>query len=423
MTKSNRSVNVSRLLTAVVLSASAAACGGGGGSSTPEPAPVTAPAAPAVNAFTATPASVNLGQTVTLGWQVTGATAITIDQGVGAVTGTSVLVAPALGDTTYELTASNGTGSASGVVSVSVAGGGDAGTPIGAPAAGYTERSVAPSTAAGGLSDSFGNHVAAAPNGARVNRLFVHLVGTGGKPPSTVLVLREAATQGLHAIGLAYPNVPSVDSLCSSSSDAACHEKVRLEIIDGTDRTPLVAVDRANSIENRLATALTYLARQYPAEGWGQYLSNGVPAWGSVAISGHSQGGGHAAIMARDRVMARVCMFGSPGDRSNAFNAPAAWLTAPHATPTERYYGFTHQQDSQANTLRNWAALGMASLGAPVNVDSVGPPYVNSHQLTTNAVPALAGEYHGSVVVDRTTPLGVDGRAVFAPVWRQMCFS
>ncbi len=287
--------------------------------------------------------------------------------------------------------------------------------------AGFTERQLLASTTQAGIVDRFGSHVAVAPLGAPAGRLVVHLPGTGGKPTSTLLLLRHAGTQGLHGIGLAYPNVPTVDSLCSSSSDIDCYAKVRLEIIDGTDRTPLVAVDRANSIENRLSALLGALAAQFPAEGWGQFLTAGAPRWDRIVISGHSQGGGHAALMARDRSMARVCMFASPKDTSSFFGAPAAWQNDPHVTPADRYYGFNHQQDSQATTLRNWMALGLAALGSATSVDGAAPPYGSSHQLTTNAVPAVSGGFHGSVVVDRSTPLGADGTPLFAPVWKQMC--
>ena len=417
-----------RWLGAFALSALVAACGGGSSASpeaVPASTPVATPVTPSIVSFSATPSSVEIGQMVTLAWQVTGASALSIDQGVGPVTGNAVLVKPPLGATSYELTASGNGASVSQSVAVSArpgaAEGADGGIGVGA-GAGFTERTFAASATSGAVSDTFGGHVAEVPGGAKVNRLFVHLSGSYGKPVNSLLVLREAATQGLHAIGLAYPNVPTVDSLCSGSSDAACHEKVRLEIIDGTDRTPLVSIERGNSIENRLVLALNYLQGQFPAEGWGQYLANGAPKWDSVVISGHSQGGGHAAMMARDRLMARVCMFASPKDYSSFFRAPAAWQNAAHVTPAVRYYGFNHVQDSQNLTLANWRALGLSSLGAPVSVDSASPPYAASHQLTTNAAPASPGELHGSVVVDRHTPLRPDGKALFTPVWTQMCF-
>lgn len=296
------------------------------------------------------------------------------------------------------------------------------GPPLAPPPLNLIERDLAPSSTAAGLADAYGNHVVVVPQGLRAGGLFVHLPGTGGKPGNSRLILREAAGQGLHAIGLAYPNVPTVESLCSDSPDPDCYEKVRLEIIDGTDRTPLVAVNRANSIEQRLIAALTLLAQEQPGEGWGQFLADGQPVWRVLRLSGHSQGGGHAPLMARDRAVARVCMFGAPKDFSNVLLVSPGWMSQTKQTPAERFFGFNHQEDSQPQTLRNWAALGLGAFGPPVAVDGVAPPFGGSRQLTTQATPALAGQFHGSVVVDRNTPLAADGSPLFKSVWRHMCF-
>jgi len=78
--------------------------------------------APAIVSFTATPASIAVGQSSTLSWSVTGspAPALSINQGVGTVTGaTSISVSPTT-TTTYTLTATNGAGSASANSTVTV---------------------------------------------------------------------------------------------------------------------------------------------------------------------------------------------------------------------------------------------------------------------------------------------------------------
>jgi predicted CxxxxCH...CXXCH cytochrome family protein len=76
---------------------------------------------PAVSSFTATPATVAGGQSSTLSWAVAGATAVTIDHGVGTVTGNSVAVTPAA-TTTYTLTATNALGSTTATATVTVQG-------------------------------------------------------------------------------------------------------------------------------------------------------------------------------------------------------------------------------------------------------------------------------------------------------------
>lgn len=62
-------------------------------------------AAPAIDSFTATPASVSQGNKTTLAWSIVGATSISIDNGVGDVTGkSSVEVTPSV-TTTYQIKA------------------------------------------------------------------------------------------------------------------------------------------------------------------------------------------------------------------------------------------------------------------------------------------------------------------------------
>jgi uncharacterized repeat protein (TIGR02543 family) len=81
--------------------------------STSKTVTVTVVPYPVIGSFTATPSAVAAGDSVTLAWSVTGAASLSIDQGVGAVTGTSVAVVPTAQTAaiTYRLTANNGYGS------------------------------------------------------------------------------------------------------------------------------------------------------------------------------------------------------------------------------------------------------------------------------------------------------------------------
>jgi hypothetical protein len=74
---------------------------------------------PTISAFRATPSSLTSGQSSTLTWTVSGATALKVDQGVGSVTGNSVKVSPQT-TTTYTLTASNAGGNRTATVTVGV---------------------------------------------------------------------------------------------------------------------------------------------------------------------------------------------------------------------------------------------------------------------------------------------------------------
>ncbi|HWK85622.1 MAG TPA: DUF1565 domain-containing protein [Caldimonas sp.] len=83
---------------------------------------VAAPVAPTITSFTATPASLPLGGgSVTLNWTTTGATALSIDHGVGDVGGLTSKVVNVAADTTFTLTASNAVGSVTGTAGVVIA--------------------------------------------------------------------------------------------------------------------------------------------------------------------------------------------------------------------------------------------------------------------------------------------------------------
>jgi hypothetical protein len=92
------------------------AFGCGEGDSGGEPPPS---GAPEIAWFLATPSTTVSGQASTLDWNVSGATSMSINQGVGTVVGLSVIVSPTT-TTTYTLTATNAVGSVSADTTVTV---------------------------------------------------------------------------------------------------------------------------------------------------------------------------------------------------------------------------------------------------------------------------------------------------------------
>jgi hypothetical protein len=74
---------------------------------------------PSINSFSAIPTAILAGETSALSWDVTGATSLSIDQGVGTVTGTAVPVTPGA-TKTYTLTATNSAGTATATATVTV---------------------------------------------------------------------------------------------------------------------------------------------------------------------------------------------------------------------------------------------------------------------------------------------------------------
>ncbi len=118
-------------------------------------------------------------------------------------------------------------------------------------------------------------HFIAIDSSKRNGFLYVHLPGSGGLPENSQTVIRYAAELGFHSVSLAYPNWPSVGELTSTSGSPAAPGAVREERLFGVDASPLVQVDPANSVKNRLSQLLQYLELQHPHEQWRRFISEG----------------------------------------------------------------------------------------------------------------------------------------------------
>ena len=84
--------------------------------------PPTPTGYPVINSFTAIPSVISLGNSTTLSWNVSNATSISINHGVGAVGSTGSIIVSPLTTITYMLTASNGYGSVTSTALVQVSG-------------------------------------------------------------------------------------------------------------------------------------------------------------------------------------------------------------------------------------------------------------------------------------------------------------
>jgi len=307
-----------------------------------------------------------------------------------------------------------------------------------APPPAFTILTIAPSTANPAADDSYGSHIVIPPpNGtAAVNKLFVFLPGTQGVPDLYELILKSGAGRGFHAIGLAYPDPNPVGEICLTSTDQNCFWDVRKAVITGSFSQD-IAVAQPDAIVTRLQNLLTYLNTSYPTAGWGQYLlADGSVNWAQVVVGGHSQGGGHAGVMAKSYALSRACYFASPPDWNNGtmlpHDQPAAWESLPDVTPASSQFGFAGLYDtsvpwSQLQVI--WQTLGLAAYGGAVEIDSNAvPPGTSSHMFTTALPPDTStndpgNPSHGITVRDAFTPLNADGSPVFDAAWGYLCFS
>src|SRR5262245_23217057 len=92
-------------------------------STTPTPTPTPIPIIPVISSFTASPSSINSGQSSALSWSVTGATALRLDPGNVDVTGQTSKSVTLSSTTTYVLTATNSAGAVTRSVTVTVTNG------------------------------------------------------------------------------------------------------------------------------------------------------------------------------------------------------------------------------------------------------------------------------------------------------------
>src|SRR5436190_3491779 len=128
------------------------------------------------------------------------------------------------------------------------------------------EHIIAPQTTDPAIDQAVDDHYAwidttVASNG----RLLVYLPGSSGVPANALLFQQEAARLGYHVIGLMYVTDYLLSQLCRSDPyPNSCFENAHYEITFGINRSALVDVNDANSIENRLTKLLRYLVVNYP---------------------------------------------------------------------------------------------------------------------------------------------------------------
>jgi len=185
-------------------------------------------------------------------------------------------------------------------------------------------------------------------------------------------------------------------------------EGCRLEAFEGVDHHPFIDVAPADSIEVRVARALTFAQAANPEGDWTYFLDGDVPRWSKIVVSGISHGASTSGVIGLHRAVRRVVMLSGPLDSGQA------WLAKSPLTPIDAYFGFTAVSDEQhEGHLAAFEALGLP--GAPTSVDGAAPPYGGSHRLLSSA----PGNSHGATQAGGGSP-EVDGDWLYRPVWEHM---
>lgn len=224
------------------------------------------------------------------------------------------------------------------------------------------------------------------PTGTVRNRLLVFLNGSGSEPAAATVGLAQswygvARSEGLHVLGVSYRSGMAIGALCQGVD--TCFEPSRMALVTGSPHvgaaTALANVMVDEGIEQRIAAALKVLAARDPEGGWGDFLEGESVRWERLLVSGHSQGGGHAALLGKRHLLERVIMLASPCD-SLADGTVARWLSwSPSwATPSARFTGLWTPGDAVCPSApASWQQLGVPSVGQFVQGSSCAG--VDSH--------------------------------------------
>jgi len=226
---------------------------------------------------------------------------------------------------------------------------------------------------------------------------------------------------GLHAIQVHYANgwfgqfgtnpPPSDDKFLG---------KIRLEAATGEDFSDAVNIPKPDGMTERALQFVKWLARENPTGRWEYFFTDDGQRlrWDRVIISGSSHGSTTAARFAKHQRVDRVVMFCGPRDQYEK------WQGLPSATPTNRFFGFSHVLDggwSGEHYCRAWELLGLNQFGPIVNVDKAGPPYGNTRRLITDAdVKNDAKRAHSSVVPGGSAVKDANGKFIHEDVWRYL---
>ena len=245
-------------------------------------------------------------------------------------------------------------------------------------------------------------------------RLVVWLMGYGAP------LFERLGDYGLHAIQVHYANKWFGIIPTQARDDGTSLGKMRLEAATGQDFTPLASIPKPDGMMERAYQFVRWLAREHPQGKWEQFLSaegQGLN-WEKVIIAGSSHGATTAARFAVHQRVDRVVAFCGPRDQLES------WQGFPSATPSNRFFAFSHVLDggwTGDHYCRSWQMLGLHQHGAVVDVDHGAPPFGNSRRLTTAFdVKGDAKRAHSSVVPGGASGKDASGKFLHEAVWRYL---
>ncbi|HXR15691.1 MAG TPA: hypothetical protein VN777_05710 [Terriglobales bacterium] len=241
--------------------------------------------------------------------------------------------------------------------------------------------------------------------------MLLFMAGTSGGPADYMPFLIAGSKAGYRVVGLEYNDEPAVAQICQSRPDATCSGLFREKRIFGNEVFRDIDDTPEESIVNRLVKLVQFMDAQHPGDGWGNYLVNQQPNWSRIAVSGHSQGAGMAAFIAKKYLVARVVLLSSPWDHYGQFGQLAPWIKDSSITPPELWYGAYHKHEHEADTLKR----SYKALGVPENHIRIFTLDPNLSLLTGKPDPKE--DYFHSGEITTLTPRKPDGTPAYADDW------
>jgi hypothetical protein len=226
---------------------------------------------------------------------------------------------------------------------------------------------------------------------------------------------------GMHAIQVHYANgwFGKFSKLAPASDDKYLG-KIRLEAATGEDFSDAVDIPKPDGMMERSFQFVKWLAKENPQGGWEFFIADDRKGlrWDRIIMAGSSHGSTTAARFAIHQPVDRVVMFCGPRDQLET------WQALPSATPSNRFFGFSHVLDggwTADHYCRSWELLGLHKYGPIVNVDQSQPPYANTRRLITAAdVKNDDKRAHSCVVPGSAAVKDSSGQFVHEAVWRYL---
>jgi hypothetical protein len=226
---------------------------------------------------------------------------------------------------------------------------------------------------------------ALAPNAGGSGKLVLFFNSSDSHPAAMVASPTQsfytaATSLGHSVIAISYASQQIIGALCATD---ACFAATRETIIAGEFKSgasaTLEGIQLDEGIVWRVAALLRWLAANDSSHGWSTFLvpsSSSLPpdqqiAWSRIISVGHSQGGGHAAMVGKLYSVLRVAQLSSTCDALDG--TPVTWTSASNGswmTNPNGFYGlaapttFTGDKPTGGDTTcpyhtAVWTNLGM----------------------------------------------------------------